>query len=68
MNQPGPNFPYKCATCLDTGCDFCNGEPWPKETWANMTDQDIEQLLLDAIGELQNRAKVTQKLERLWSL
>jgi hypothetical protein len=68
MNQDGPNFPYRCATCLDTGCDHCKSEPWPKETWAEMTDQDIEQLVCDGMDELQRRAVVTLKLERLWSL
>jgi len=70
MNQDGPNFPYNCATCLDDGCDHCQtkAEPWPKETWRDMTDQDIEQLLLDAINELQNRAVIRQRLERLWAL
>lgn len=70
MNQEGSNFPYKCATCLDTGCDFCQpkSEPWPKETWADMTDQDIEQLVCDGMDELQRRSAVTLKLERMWTL
>jgi len=67
MNQEGPNFPYTCATCLDVGCDFCR-ERWPKETWADMTDQDIEQLICDAVDELQGRSAVTLRLERLWTL
>ena len=72
MNQEGPNFPYTCATCLDVGCDFCRepsfAEPWPKETWADMTDQDIEQLICDAVDELQGRSTVTLRLEKLWTL
>ena len=70
MNQEGPNFPYNCATCLDTGCDFCQPkvEPFPPEVWVEMTDQDIEQLIVDGLAELQRRAGITLKLERLWTL
>jgi len=72
VNQPGPNFPYKCATCFDTGCDHCRepsfAEPWPKETWADMTEGDLEQLVLDAMDELLIRARVRETLERWYAL
>jgi hypothetical protein len=68
VNQPGPNFPYRCATCFDTGCDACRSEPWPKETWADMTEGDLEQLVLDAMDELLRRGRQRAKLERWYSL
>jgi len=68
VNQEGPNFPYRCATCLDIGCDFCRVENWPPETWVDMTDQDIEQLVCDGLDELKRRSAVTLKLERMWTL
>jgi hypothetical protein len=73
VNQPGPNFPYRCATCFDTGCDACKAEPsfaepWPKETWVDFTEGDLEQLVLDAMDELLRRGRQRAKLERWYSL
>jgi hypothetical protein len=68
VNQPGPNFPYRCATCFETGCDHCKQEPWPKETWVDMTEGDLEQLVLDAMDELLRRGRQRAKLERWYSL
>jgi len=71
---------YQCWTCLDTGCEYCPKapdvverigwytEPWPKETWYDLTDQDLEQLVCDGLDELTRRGKVLARLEKLWSM
>ena len=61
--------PYHCVTCLDAGCEFCEKvEPWPQETWVDLMDKEIEQLVCDGLDELYRRGKVNARLERMWSL
>ena len=57
-----------CATCLGGGCRFCEPEPWPLETWLDMGDKEIEQLVLDSLDELKRRGELNEKLERMWAL
>lgn len=68
---------YRCFNCCDEGCEFCPNvverigwytEPWPKETWYDLTDQDLEQLVCDGLDELTRRGKRRERLERLWTL
>ena len=59
---------YRCVTCLDAGCEFCEKEPFPPETWLDWCDGDLEQLAVDAIEELHRRGKVNAKMERWFAL
>lgn len=43
-------------------------EPWPKETWLDLTDADLEQLVCDGLNELSRRGKRRDRLERMWTL
>ena len=43
-------------------------EPFPRETWLDWCDGDLEQLAVDAIEELHRRGKVNAKMERWFAL
>ena len=57
---------YHCVTCLGEGCAACGPEPWPLETWKDLTDKDVEQLICDSLDELKRRAELVNRLE--WQL
>ena len=74
---------YDCWNCCDAGCPCCEEqkevhnlvdrinaycEPWPKETWLDMPDGEIEQLVCDGLDELKRRGKVNQRLEEWFAL
>ena len=59
---------YRCTTCLDGGCEFCRPEPWPLETFLDLTDTDLEQLICDGLDELRRRGTVNARLETIWLL
>ena len=43
-------------------------EPWPVETWVDMLDEELAQLVCDGLDELSRRGKATARLERMWLL
>lgn len=58
----------ECPNCLGGGCSLCEVEPWPKETWLDLTDSDLEQLICDGLDELKRRAEIVRDLSVLFEI
>lgn len=56
-----------CVVCDDRGCEFCSRvEPWPDETFALLSDDDLDRLVVDASLELERRYVRLLELEAMW--